>query len=128
MKKLEEALNNIIIGNHFIVKKDNDNKIYGAELRYDGDIPTDMVLVNIDKFKKEFPNLIKQLNQDNIYRLLYNRHNKKYESIIADKNNKIISNVSSNDLYESILEIENIYTSTLGKVLRKIKTKLKKVS
>ena len=128
MKKLEETLANIKTGNHFVVKKDNENKIYGAELRYDGDIPMDMVLVNIDKFVKEFPNLIKQLTCDNIYRLTYDMHNKKFISIIADKDNRIIINASSNDLYESILELENVYTSCFGKIVRKIKTKLNKVS
>ena len=128
MKKLEAVLKNIKTGNQFIIRKDKYNEIYGAEMQYDGEIPKDMVLVEIDKFMKEFPHLVKQLTKDNIYRLYYNLHNREYISMIIDKDEKIINYRASNDLYESILELENDYTNVFGKVMRKIKTKIRKVS
>ena len=128
MKKLEAVLKNIKTGNQFVIRKDKYDEIYGAEMRYDGEIPKDMVLVEIDKFMKEFPHLIKQLTKDNIYRLYYNLHNREYISMIIDKDEKIINYRASNDLYESILELDNDYTNVFGKVMRKIKKKLSKVS
>lgn len=128
MKKLEAVLKNIKTGNQFVIRKDKYDEIYGAEMQYDGEIPKDMVLVEIDKFMKEFPHLIKQLTKDNIYRLYYNLHNREYISMIIDKDEKIINYRASNDLYESILELDNDYTNVFGKVMRKIKKKLSKVS
>ena len=48
--------------------------------------------------------------------------------MIIDKDEKIINYRASNDLYESILELDNDYTNVFGKVMRKIKTKIRKVS
>lgn len=127
-KKLEDVFYNIKRGNQFIIKKDSDNKVYGAEMRYDGDIPIDMVLVDIDKFVRTIPNIIKQLDQNNIYRLTYNMFSKEYINTIEDKNNDIISSTASNDLNLCIFMMEDTYTNKIGRVFNKIKRKIRKVS
>ena len=128
MKKLEIVFDNIRYGSEFVLTQDKYKEIYGTEIRYEGDLIDDMLSVNINGFTKVFPHLVKEINGNKIYRLRYNSSNKEYESIITDTNNNIIERTTSNDLYESIIEIDVNHSNVFNKIKRKIKTKLKKVS
>ena len=126
MKKVEDVLTNIQDGSTLAISRDKKGNLFGVETKYDGKIEKENYLVDVTKFSKAFPNISKQIDDDKIYHLSYDESEQEYENIIIDHQKHILDKFKDNDMYESILLLENKYTNIFIRIFNK--RKIKKIS
>ena len=126
MRKVEEVLNEIQDGKTLAIARDRKGNLFGVETSYDGKIEKENYMVDVTKFSKVFPHISKQIDDDKIYHLSYNEENNEYINTLIDRHKEILANFKDNDIYGSILLLENNYTNFFIRLFNK--RKIKKIS